>query len=662
MPMEVVDGRLRAVIEGISPQVEEGRFAVKRIEGDRLEVEADIFVDGHDRLRAVVCYRPTGSATWQETPMAALFNDRWRGEFTLATVGRWEFTILAWVDAWRSWHHDLGRREGREDIALALRVGAAQVRSAALRAQGADAAWLAAAATELEREEGAIEERRRLALSDDLHAAMERWPDRSLATFAEHIYPVVVDRALARFGAWYEFFPRSTGEAGLHGTLDDAAQHLEYVAAMGFDVVYLPPIHPIGHTYRKGRNNSLEATPEDPGSPWAIGAEEGGHRAIHPQLGGIEAFRRFRRRAEELGLEVALDIAFQASPDHPYVKSHPEWFRHRPDGSIQYAENPPKKYQDIYPFHFESDAWRPLWQELLELFRFWIGEGVRVFRVDNPHTKPFPFWEWCIQRIKADHPETLFLAEAFSRPRVMQRLAKGGFTQSYTYFTWRNTKYELTEYLNELNHPPLRDYFRPNFWPNTPDILPEFLQYGGRPAFMARAALAATLVPSYGIYGPAYELIEHEPREAGGEEYLHSEKYELRHWPLDRPDSLRDYLARLNRIRRQNPALQQEWNLRFVPIDSEQLIAYTRTQGDNLILVVVNLDPYHTQSGWLSLPLGNLGLDPHHPYQVHDLLTEGRFLWHGERNFVQLDPERSPAHIFQLKRRIRSEREFDYFM
>ena len=436
---------------------------------------------------------------------------------------------------------------------------------------------------------------------------------------------------------------------------------------MGFDVLYFPPIHPIGRGRRKGPNNSLIASAGDVGSPWAIGALEGGHTAVHPTLGTLADFRELIKRAAEHGLEVALDIAFQCAPDHPWVKEHPEWFRWRPDGTVQYAENPPKKYQDIYPFNFECGEWQDLWNALEDVFLFWIGEGVRIFRVDNPHTKPFAFWEWLIARVRRDHPDVIFLAEAFTRPKIMHRLAKLGFSQSYTYFTWRNTKHELTEYFTELAHDPSREYFRPNCWPNTPDILNEYLQVGGRPAFMARVVLAATLSANYGIYGPAFELMEHIPREPGSEEYRDSEKYQLRHWDLSRADSLADFIGRINRARRDNSALQQDWSLRFFAVDNEQLICYAKTSADldnivdNIVVVVVNLDPWHTQSGWVDIDLSALGMEKDSTYQMHDLLTDARYLWHGRRNFVQLDLARTPAHVFRLRRRVKTEHAFDYF-
>jgi starch synthase (maltosyl-transferring) len=460
-------------------------------------------------------------------------------------------------------------------------------------------------------------------------------------------------------------FPRSaSSKPGSHGTLRDVEARLPYVARMGFDTLYLPPIHPIGRTYRKGPNNDAEAKPEDVGSPWAIGSEEGGHKAIHPQLGTIEDFRHLVKAAKDQGIEIALDVALQCSPDHPYVKEHPEWFRHRPDGTIQYAENPPKKYQDIYPLDFECDDWRELWEELKSIFVYWIEQGVRCFRVDNPHTKPFGFWEWCLGEIKADYPDVLFLSEAFTRPKVMQRLAKVGFTQSYTYFTWRNTKYELQRYVEQLTRTDVAEYLRPNFWPNTPDILPEYLQLGGPAAFTVRLVLAATLSSNYGVYGPPFEHGWSQPREMGSEEYLDSEKYQVHYHDVEREDSLRDFIARVNRIRRENSVLQSMGGLEFHETTNEELICYTRSEKNHsqIVLVVVNLDPRHTQAGWVHLPLNELQLDPHHPYQVHDLLSDARFLWHGARNYVELNPQIVPAHVFQLRRRIRSEEQFEYYL
>jgi len=545
---------------------------------------------------------------------------------------------------------------------MVFRMGAELIETAAARATGCDAELMKAAVRMLNDRNAAVD-KRRAAEDPELAVAMRRHAERRFMTRYDRELTLVVDRERARFSAWYEFFPRSClGDR--HSRLRDCDKQLRYIASMGFDVAYLPPIHPIGRAFRKGPNNVLSAGPDDLGSPWAIGGPEGGHKAMHPDLGTLEDFRWFVGRAKEYGLEIALDIAFQCSPDHPYVKEHPEWFRRRPDGSVQYAENPPKKYQDIYPFDFECEAWESLWRELKSVVEFWIEQGVRIFRVDNPHTKPFAFWEWLINGIRNAHPDILFLSEAFTRPKVMHRLAKLGFTHSYTYFAWRNTKDELTEYFTALTRSEGREYFRPHIWPNTPDILSEYLQFGGRPAFMVRLVLAATLAANYGIYGPAFELAEGRPREPGSEEYRDSEKYQLRRWDLDRPDSLRDFIARVNRIRRENPALQYDWNLHFHVVDNDKLICYSKASEsqNDIILVVVNLDPHHRQSGWVELPLDALGIHGEQPYQMHDLLTDARFLWNGPRNYVELDPQSTPAHIFRLRRRVRSEQDFDYYM
>jgi starch synthase (maltosyl-transferring) len=657
------EGRARAVIENVAPQVDCGRFAVKRVVGDRVEVEADCFADGHDVLACRVRFRRDEDRVWQESPMTALGNDRWRGEFTVGEIGGWRYTISAWVDPFLSWRHDFARRIDADDLRVAAQIGSDLVANAASRARGEDRKRLLEW-SRLLRKTGDVDALRELALDDARAALATAYPDRRFETTFPVEFPLAVDRTRAGFSSWYELFPRSTSPfEGVHGTFTDCEARLPYIARMGFDVVYLPPIHPIGRVRRKGPNNTLEAGPDDVGSPWAIGAAEGGHMALHPDLGTFDDFRSLVARARSLDLELALDIAFQCAPDHPYVDAHPEWFRHRPDGSVQYAENPPKKYQDIYPFNFDSDAWGALWEELHGVLAFWIGEGVRIFRVDNPHTKPFAFWEWAIARIKREHPDILFLSEAFTRPKVMHRLAKLGFTQSYTYFTWRNDKRELTEYFTELTQGPGRDYFRPNCWPNTPDILAESLQTGAPASFMARLVLAATLCANYGIYGPPFEMREHVPREPGSEEYLDSEKYQLRHWNLERPDTLAPFITRVNAARRGNPALQRDGGLTFIHTDNDQLLCYARVDADasNAIIVVVNLDPRYTQSGWVSLDLDALRIDPAHPFQVEDLLTDTRYTWQGPRNFVMLDPGRIPAHLFRVRRRMRDEHDFVHF-
>jgi starch synthase (maltosyl-transferring) len=656
----------RVVIENVDPEIDGGRFPIKRTVGERVTVTADVHADGHDELRAVVCHRKERAEAWTETEMAPLGNDRWRASFRVESLEPYRYALEAWVEPFRTWRKGLGRKvEAGTAEGVDLLIGARLLEEASERARGADAQALRVASAALRDERADVATRAEIALGAGLAELAERHPDRRQAARYERELRVVVDHERARFSAWYEMFPRScASEPGRHGTFADCEERLDYVSSMGFDVVYLPPIHPIGRTHRKGKNNEPVAAPGDVGSPWAIGAEEGGHEAVHPELGTLEDFRRLVAKARERGIEIALDLAYQCSPDHPWVKEHPEWFRWRPDGRVQYAENPPKKYEDIYPILFENERWRELWEELKSVVDFWIGQGVRVFRVDNPHTKPFRFWEWMIGEVKRDHPEVVFLAEAFTRPRVMYQLAKLGFSQSYTYFAWRNTKAELTEYLRELTRTGVREFFRPSLWPNTPDILTEPLQYGGRAAFQARLVLAATLGASYGIYGPAFELGEARARRQGSEEYLDSEKYELRHWDIAREDSLKAFIARVNRIRRENPALRGNDSLRFHAIDNEQLIAYSKASEDlsNVVLVVVNLDPHHVHSGWLEVPIDDLGLDPAQPYQVHDLLTEARYFWNGRRNFVEVDPRTVPAHVFRVRRKLRTERDFDYFL
>jgi starch synthase (maltosyl-transferring) len=665
VPIQVDEGRRRAVVEAVTPQVDGGRFAIKRTLGERVAVEADAFADGHDEVRVDLLHRRATVSGWTETPMAPLGNDRWRGEFEVTHLGRYVYTVSAWVDHFATWRRDLQKRvEAGQDVSVDLLVGAQLVNGATERAHREDGPRLETWAVELVGE-GSLDSRVKLALDDELADLMARHPNRALATTFERELEVVVDPVRASFSAWYELFPRSTsGEVGRHGTFRDVIGRLDYVADLGFDVLYLPPIHPIGRTFRKGANNATGGSERDPGVPWAIGGPEGGHTAIHPELGTLEDFRALVAEAERRGIAIALDLAFQSSPDHPYVREHPQWYRQRPDGTIQYAENPPKKYPDIYPFDFESEDWRGLWAEFDAVTRYWIRQGVHIFRVDNPHTKPFAFWEWLIDGIKRDEPDVIFLAEAFTRPKVMYRLAKLGFSQSYTYFTWRTTKAELADYFTELTRSGVQEFFRPNVWPNTPDILHEVLQYGGRPAFEFRLVLAATLAASYGIYGPAYELMEHVAREPGSEEYLNSEKYEIKAWDLDRPDSLAPLVAQLNRIRRAHPALHSNARLAFHPVDDERLLAYSKRaeDGSDIVLTIVNLDPHLTRSGMLHLPLDELGIDADHPFEVNDLLAGTTVIWQGAENRVELDPSRCPAMVLSLKPHVRSETDFEYFL
>lgn len=659
----VAEGRERVIIDAVRPVVDGGRFPVKRIDGERIVVEADIFADGHDELSAALLYRRGERGRWIEVPMQALVNDVWRAEFQVSGPGDYYYTVQAWVDRFNSWRHGFEKKvAAAQDDAIELLTGAELVALGAKRANGDDRKVLERFAKALRAKTKEVSQ---LALADELVALMARYPDRRWAVTYGKDLRVTVDRKKARFSAWYEMFPRSCApKAGVHGTFKDCIARLPYVASMGFDVLYLPPIHPVGVSFRKGKNNSVSTEPTDVGSPWAIGAKAGGHKAIHPQLGTMADFQQLVREAKKQGLEIALDIAFQCTPDHPYVKEHPEWFRKRPDGSIQYAENPPKKYQDIFPIDFESNDWQALWHELKSVLIFWCEQGVRIFRVDNPHTKAFPFWEWAIAEVKKKYPDAIFLAEAFTRPKVMYRLAKLGFSQSYTYFAWRNTQAELTQYFTEINQAEVADHFRANLWPTTPDILTEYLQFGGRPAFVARLVLAAMLGANYGIYGPAFELCENVARESGSEEYLNSEKYELKHWELSKNDSLKEIVALVNRIRRDNPALHSDRSLRFHQVDNSELICFSKQSDDltNVIVVVVNLDPHHSQSGWVELETKSLGLEPQQSYQMHELLTGSRYLWHGARNFVQLDPQSVPAQIFRVRHKLRREQDFDYFL
>jgi starch synthase (maltosyl-transferring) len=651
--MKVTESRQRIIIEAIDPELDGGRFPAKGIAGDSVYVEADIYADGHDALSARLLYRHETEKEWMEAPLRHLVNDRWGGDFPTVVEGTYLFTITAWIDRFLTWCQDLKKRAdaGQEDIDINLLMGANLIAEASRRADGPNHQKLTEYAGELKSVKVSRKKKVRLALGRDLRLLMEKYADRQYAVTYPRELTVLAEREKAVFSTWYEMFPRSASLVpGQHGTFKDCEARLPYIAGMGFDVLYLPPIHPVGITDRKGKNNAVTCKPGDPGTPWAIGSTEGGHKAVNPQLGTLEDLRHLMAEAGKYGIEIALDIAFQCSPDHPYVSEHPEWFLRRPDGTVQYAENPPKKYQDIYPLNFETEHWRELWEELKSIVLYWAEQEVRIFRVDNPHTKPFQFWEWLIAGVKKEFPETIFLSEAFTRPKVMYRLAKLGFTQSYTYFTWRNHKGEIADYLRELTQTPVKNFFRPNFWPNTPDILHEYLQTGGRPAFIVRLVLASLLSASYGIYGPAFELMEHAPRETGSEEYLNSEKYEIKHWDIDRRDSLKNIIGRINGIRRENPALHRNCNLWFNTTNSEHLLCFSKHTDDlsNIVLIVVNLDPHNTRSGTVNVPLRSWGFDTERPYRVHDLLSDKTYQWRGEWNYVELHPDVSPAHIFRL--------------
>jgi starch synthase (maltosyl-transferring) len=656
-------GRVRAVISGIRPVVDDGAFAAKGSIGEPVVVEANIFTDGPDLLAAEVRFRHHGDARWNTAPLIPLGNDRWRGTFPVSELGRYQFSIRAMVDDFATWQRAFGLRAATgAALARDLRVGEELVRSAVERASGAERRQLSAFAIALEDAALAAETGQagdpEIATDPELSRLMSE--RRSLGTAAtSRMYQVEVERERARYSTWYELFPRSSSEDPTRtGTFADVEARLDYVAGLGFDVLYLPPIHPIGTTARKGRDGSNVTTPDDPGSPWAIGARKGGHTAVHPDLGTLTDLNRLVKAARARGIEIALDLAFQCSPDHPWVTEHPSWFKHLPDGTIQTAENPPKRYEDIYPLDFSTPDWRELWETLRGVNEFWIAHGVRIFRVDNPHTKPLRFWEWLISSLRAEHPDVIWLAEAFTKPRVMEHLAKVGFSQSYTYFTWRNTSDELRDYLTELTTPPIADYLRPNLWPNTPDILHEVLQHGGRPAFALRLVLAATLSASYGIYGPVFELAVHEPREPGSEEYLHSEKFEVHHWNLDDPISLAPLIARVNEIRREHPALQHNRTLRFHRFDNDRLLAYSKLLDDStsdepgggdVVLVVVNLDSASAREGTVFLDLAALGIDAARPYSATDLLTGVKYTWLGSTAFIRLDPTLQPAHIFSIE-------------
>ena len=639
---------MRAIIESVQPEIDGGRFPIKRTAGEAVRVEADIFTDGHDKVAADLLFRfagvrraaPRANAAWTRVPMTPLVNDRWEAAFTVDTLGFYEFTIEAWVDEFATWRDGLSKKFGAgQDVEMELQEGASWLRhktederlkrfAARFDGSGDQAARVAAALS-----------------SSVAEAVRASEGARHHVVRYAHTLWVMVERERARFGAWYEMFPRSAGpDPARSATFDEAAERLAAIAAMGFDVLYLPPIHPIGTTARKGRNNTLTPEAADPGSPWAIGGAAGGHTAVEPGLGTLADFDRFVSRARAVNLELALDIAFQSSPDHPWVTEHPDWFRHRPDGTIQYAENPPKKYQDIYPFDFASSDAPALWAALRDVFLFWAARGVTIFRVDNPHTKPFRFWEWVIAEVKAAHPGAVFLSEAFTRPKVMHHLAKLGFSQSYTYFTWRNTKAELAEYLTELTTAPTREYMRGNLFTNTPDILHAFLQQGGRPAFRLRLILAATLAASYGIYS-GFELSENRAVKPDSEEYLDSEKYQFRQWNWDNPESLAPLVTTLNAARHQHKALQSDWSLRFHATDNDQLIAYSKRDGGTAIMTIVNLDYANMQEGWVQLPLADWGLAPGASLQVADLLTGEAYSWSSEWNYVRLEPDTRPAHV-----------------
>lgn len=643
--MSEIKGQARVIIENVQPQIDGGQYPAKFTVGESVNVSADIFGDGHDHIRAQVLFRKETSESWSTLEMKPQWNDRWGARFQVTGKGFYFFTIRAWVDHFDTWHDGFKKKAAADiDVSVELMEGAAFLQKIGKGDPYIQS--LAALLSDPTKYKEAVEK----VLSPAFGNLVHEHPLIEHETHYEKELKIVVEFKKANFSAWYELFPRSSSLEGKHGSFRDVIRLLPRIASMGFDVLYLPPIHPIGKVNRKGKNNSVRAEPGEPGSPWAIGSDEGGHKSIHPELGTLGDFRALVQEAKNLHIDLAMDIAFQCAPDHPYVKEHPQWFRQRPDGSIQYAENPPKKYQDIYPFNFENEDWRNLWQELLSVFEYWIEQGVKVFRVDNPHTKPIRFWQWLIGEVHKKHEDIIFLSEAFTRPRIMASLAKAGFTQSYTYFTWRVTKEEITEYVNELVHGPSRYYFRPNFWPNTPDILPFHLQHQGENIFILRLALAATLSSSFGIYGPAYEFYDNEPM-PGREEYLNSEKYEIKRHDWKSTNRMTDIITILNRARKNHPALQSTWNLQFCDIQEPNLLAYLKATDDlkDVFLIVVNLDPNQRHSGFVQIPKDRLMLRDPINIKLHDLMTDEHYTWTQEWNYVELDPFKMPFHLFRLE-------------
>lgn len=641
----MIKGKSRVIIESVQPVVDNGLYMAKRTVGESVTVTASIFGDGHDHIRAEVLYKKQGAKTWEKVELQPTYNDEWSASFYVMETGIYVFTIHAWIDHFETWYDGFKKKAAAKvDVKVELMEGIIFLQK--LAALNPD---LQSSVTRLEKagnNQYAID----LVLGDDFASLVHANPLKENETELQEVIKIQVEYTKANFSAWYEFFPRSASlESGKHGTFQDCIRLLPRIAAMGFDVLYFPPIHPIGKINRKGKNNNVRAEKGEPGSPWAIGSDEGGHKSVLPALGTLEDFKKLIGEAKKLGIDLAMDIAFQCAPDHPYVKEHPEWFKQRPDGTIQYAENPPKKYQDIYPFNFENDNWKELWEELKSVFIFWIEQGVSVFRVDNPHTKPIPFWQWVIAEVQKVHPDTIFLAEAFTRPKIMDSLGKVGFTQSYTYFTWRTSKQELIEYVTGLVNGPSRNYFRPNFWPNTPDILPYQLQHQGENIFILRYALAATLSSNYGVYGPSYEFYENTPL-TGKEEYYNSEKYEVRHYDWKRTNRMTDIMSLLNKIRKQNAALQSTWNTQFCAIENNQIVAYLKATDDlsNIILVVVNLDPNNGQNGYIQLPKEKLRIGSKINIKLHDLITDEHYTWTQEWNFVDLNPNKMPFHLFKL--------------
>ncbi|QJW91228.1 alpha-1,4-glucan--maltose-1-phosphate maltosyltransferase [Spirosoma taeanense] len=661
-------GQSRVVIEHVTPEIDCGRFPIKAVPGDVIAVEADVIADGHDYLAVRLLYKHTDDPDWTEAAMALLVNDRWGASFIVEKQGRYLYTIEGWVDHPASWQHEIHLKvaDGQR-ITSELLAGAQYLDGMLIRAGGqlpggktkggkqktqpveetADVVALREMAA-LFRDESRYDEAVSVAESEQFTFYAHRYPERQHPARYSHELGVEVDRARAGFSTWYCLFPRSASrEEGKHGTFRDVEALLPRISNMGFDVLYLPPIHPIGMAHRKGKNNSVICQPGEPGVPYGIGSSEGGHDAIHPELGTVDDFQHLIAIAKNYGMEVAMDLAIQCSPDHPWAREHPEWFKKRPDGTIQYAENPPKKYQDIYPVYFETEDWQNLWQELKRVLLLWASWGVRIVRVDNPHTKPFAFWEWVIAEVKREFPDMLFLSEAFTKPKVMQELAKRGFAHSYTYYTWRTSKAELQEYMTELTQSEMKYFFRPNFWPTTHDINPYILQSGHEPQFLIRYFMAATLSSNYGIYGPSFELMEHVPF-PNKEEYLNSEKYEIRLWDWDKTNKLTYLITLTNRIRHENLALQRTNNIEFCNVTDDAIMAYIKTTGDNRLLIVVNTDAYNRRAATVQVPIWNLGIGFDQDYTVNDLLTGASYTWRNDWNYVELDPYVLPMHVLRI--------------
>lgn len=642
--------RQRVIIENVKPEIDGGIYYIKRVPGERVDIQADIYGDGHDTVRAQVCYKHAADKEWTEAFLEAQPNDVWTGHFTPDRQGMYHYKVIGWIDHFANWHHGFVKKyEASQDLTVELQEGVELIRQTAAQHPKAKAAALLQSIKILENKKG-YQEAVAHVVSSSFEELVHAFPFKQHVSEYDNDLRVRVERPKTQFSAWYELFPRSASDVpGKHGTFKDVEKLLPRIAEMGFDVLYLPPIHPIGKINRKGKNNSVTAEPGEPGSPWAIGSDEGGHKSIHPELGTLKDYVRLIKEARKHNIEIALDLALQCAPDHPYIKEHPQWFKWRPDGSIMYAENPPKKYQDIVPIYFETEDWKNLWEELRSIVLYWVEQGVHIFRVDNPHTKPFPFWEWVIAEVYKVNPDIIFLAEAFTRPKIMGNLAKLGYNQSYTYFTWRETKKEIEEYMTELTQTESREYYNPNFWPNTPDILPFHLQGKGSNAFFLRLALAATLSSNYGVYNPAYEICDNRGF-LGKEEYFDSEKYEIKPYNWKTRNRMTDLMTRLNQIRRENAALQSTWNIRFVRTDNEQLISYIKYNADrsNIIWCIANLDPEQTVKGFVEVPRDVLGIQGRINIVVEDLLVKEHYTWKQDRNYVELNPDKSPIHIFKV--------------